>query len=299
VRAEGDRVVMAAFAICNVSVATTPIAVRFTNRELDPVWGAGLRFAVCAVLFIALSAVLGVRLPRGRALAGGVLFGTLNFAATVGLAYYAFVRIHAGVGQTLFALTPLVTLLLAVLQRQEHLRLRAIAGAVLALGGVALLSEAPLRGGIPALSLVALLGSLLSVSQAAVLIRHLPHVHPVAMNTVGTVTAAVILIPICFLVGESPELPHRAATWAAVAYTISVGSMLMFMLYLFVLGRWAASRTAYVFVLSPFLTVLLSAWLDDEPVGWSLFLGGAVIVVGVYIGALRPRPIPVPAVPPP
>lgn len=297
--AERDRVVVAAFAVCNVSIATTPIAVRFTNRELAPVWGSGARFGVTALLFLALTVVLGLPLPRGRALAGAVLFGALNFAATVGLAYYAFVRVHAGVGQTIYALTPLVTLLLAVLQRQERLHVRAIVGAVLALGGVALLTAAPLRAGIPPLSLLALLGSLLSISQAAVLVRHLPPVHPVAMNAVGTTTAAIVLIPLSLLVGESPELPHRAATWTAVAWTVLVGSLLMFMLYLFVLTRWAASRAAYVFVLSPFLTVLLSAWLDNEPIGWVLFVGGAVIVIGVYIGALRPRPIPVPAVPPP
>jgi hypothetical protein len=44
---------------------------------------------------------------------------------------------------------------------------------------------------------------------------------------------------------------------------------------------------------------LLSAWLDDEPVGWGLLAGGIVIVAGVYIGALRSRPVPIPAVPPP
>jgi drug/metabolite transporter (DMT)-like permease len=47
------------------------------------------------------------------------------------------------------------------------------------------------------------------------------------------------------------------------------------------------------------LTVALSAWLDDEPVSGALVLGGVIILFGVYLGALRSRPAPAPAVPPP
>ena len=58
-------------------------------------------------------------------------------------------------------------------------------------------------------------------------------------------------------------------------------------LYLYVLRRWVASRAAYSFVLIPIVTVVLSAWLDDEPLGLGLLLGGALVLAGVYVGALR------------
>jgi drug/metabolite transporter (DMT)-like permease len=62
----------------------------------------------------------------------------------------------------------------------------------------------------------------------------------------------------------------------------------VFVLYLVVLRYWAASRAAYAFVLIPFVTVLLSAWLDNEPLGAALLLGGLLVLAGVYVGALRP-----------
>jgi drug/metabolite transporter (DMT)-like permease len=43
-----------------------------------------------------------------------------------------------------------------------------------------------------------------------------------------------------------------------------------------------------VFVLIPFVTVPLSAWLDQEPIGVGLVFGGMLVLAGVYIGALRP-----------
>ena len=61
----------------------------------------------------------------------------------------------------------------------------------------------------------------------------------------------------------------------------------MFVLYLVVLRYWRASRAAYTFVVIPIVTLVLSAWLDDEPIGLELVLGGALVLLGVYFGALR------------
>ena len=82
-------------------------------------------------------------------------------------------------------------------------------------------------------------------------------------------------------------LPHRPETWAAMAYLVVIGSVVVFLLYLVVLRYWAASRASYGFVIIPFVTVLLSAWLDNEPVGVALVLGGLLVLAGVYVGALR------------
>jgi drug/metabolite transporter (DMT)-like permease len=297
--ADGERTALAAFVACNLTVATNPIAVRFSNRQLAPLWGAGLRFAIAALLLVGLMVVLRLAPPRGRALAGTILFGVLNFAAGVGLAYYAFVHVHAGFGQLVFALVPLAALLLAALQGQERISVRPITGAALALGGVAVLSEAQLGADVPLPALLALGLSLICVAQAAVMVRRLPPTHPITINAVGSAAAAAILLPASLLVGESPEVPPDATTWFALAYLVLMGSIVMVMLYLMVLARWEASRAAYVFVLSPFLTLILSAWLDNEAIGAGLFLGGFLILAGVYVGALRPRAPRVAAVPAP
>jgi drug/metabolite transporter (DMT)-like permease len=294
-----DRTAASLFVACTLIIGSNTIAVRFSDRELAPWWGACLRFALATAVFAVLLAALRLGLPRGRALAGAALFGTINYAGAVGIAYYAFVHVHAGIGQILFALVPLVTLLLAVVQRQEHLHARAVMGGLIAVGGVALLTTSPLTGSVPPLSLVALFISMLCVAESAVLGRRLPGVHPVQLNVVASATAALILLPISLLTHETIALPHRAATWGALAFVVAISSVLMFILYLFLLRRWLASRVAYIFVLAPPITVALSAWLDNEHVGSELFLGGGVILAGVYVGALWPRAAPVPAVPAP
>jgi drug/metabolite transporter (DMT)-like permease len=279
---------IAAFAAIAVLVGGNAVGIRFSNRELDPLWGAGLRFALAATLLLAAMALLRLELPRGRALIGALLFGLLDVGGAFALGYYALVELHAGFGSVLLALVPLATLLLAALQRQERLRVVAVAGTLVALVGVALMSRAPLRESLPLLSLLAALGSALCIAQATVLVRRFPPVHPVTMTAVAMTAGAAVLLAGSVLAGESLALPRRTATWFALGYLVVVGSVVVFVLFLFVLRHWAASRTAYVYVLVPFVTVALSAWLDDEPVGAGLVLGGLLVLSGVYVGALRP-----------
>jgi drug/metabolite transporter (DMT)-like permease len=289
---ERERVALAAFITGSVFAGGNAVGVRFSNRELEPLWGAGLRFALAAALLLAVMAVLRLALPRGRALTGALLFGALNFGGAFALAYYALVELHAGFGQILLALVPLATLFLAVLQGTERLRTAAVVGALLALAGVALMSRAPLRDSVPLLSLLAALGSAFCFAQAAVLVRRFPPVHPVTMNAVGMTTGAALLLVGSLLVDEPMTLPERGATWVALAYLVAVGSVLVFVLYLVVLRHWSASRAAYTFVLIPIVTVMLSAWLDDEPIGAGLVLGGVLVLAGVYVGALRGARVP-------
>jgi drug/metabolite transporter (DMT)-like permease len=289
VNATDDRTALAAFVAMSVLAGGNAVAIRFSNRELDPLWGAGLRFALAAALLAALMAILRLAPPRGRALRGAVLYGVLAIGGAFALAYYGLVDIHAGLGQTLLAIVPLATLFLAVLQRQERLRRGAVVGGGVALAGIALISNATLDEGIPALSLLAVLGGALCFAQAAVLVRHFPPAHPVTMNAVGMATGAVLLLAGSLLARETIELPDRRETWLAIGYLVPVGSVVVFVLYLVVLRHWEASRAAYEFVLIPVFTVALSTWLDDEPLGFGLLLGGPLVLIGVYIGALRRR----------
>ncbi|MFN2556751.1 MAG: DMT family transporter [Nitriliruptorales bacterium] len=192
------------------------------------------------------------------------LYGLFNFGASFGLIYYGFVHGHAGFGQTLLALV-----------------------------GVALMSRAPLREAVPLSSLLAVLGDALCFAQAAVLVRRFARVHAVTMNAVGMTTGGLFLVAGSVLLGEPLVLPRRPETWVAIGYLVAVGSVFVFVLYLVVLRYWAASHAAYTFVLVPFVTVVLSAWLDDEPLSAGLVLGRLLILAGVYVGALRPtrRPL--------
>lgn len=286
--ASGERIALASFVGAAVLAGGNAVCIRFSNRELDPFWGAGLRFLLATALLFVVMAVRRMEFPRGRVLGGAALYGVFQFGGSFGFTYYALVHIQAGLGQTLLALVPLATLLLAVVQRQERVRAAAVIGSVLAVAGVGVMSRAPLREAVPLLSLLAILGGVLCFAEAAVLVRRLPPVHPVTMNAVGMAAGAALLVAISLIAGESFDLPQRQATLIAIGYIVVFGSVVVFVLGLVVLQYWEASRFAYLFVVVPPITIVLSAWLDREPIGAELLFGGLLILAGVYVGALRP-----------
>jgi hypothetical protein len=71
----GERVALTAFVTYAVLAGGNTVGVRFSNRELAPLWGAGLRFGLAAALLLAVMVLLRLAFPRGRALIGSLLHG--------------------------------------------------------------------------------------------------------------------------------------------------------------------------------------------------------------------------------
>ena len=285
-----ERVAPIALVLGGTLAGGNALGVRYTNRELDPLFGAGVRFGIAAVLLWALAIVRKLEAPKGRAFAGAAVFGMLNFAGAFGFAYYALVHMKAGAASTLLALTPLVTLVLAALHGREPLRRDGLVGGGLAVVGVAFISEASLSGAVPVLAFAAALGSVVCFGEAAVVVRSFPPVHPIMMNAVAMAVGAAALLTISAVAQESWTVPVRRQTWIALGYLVIAGSIGVFLLYLYVLKHWEASRAVYFDVLIPPVAVLLSVWLDDEALPAGLLVGGTLVLAGAYVGAMRSAP---------
>src|SRR5690349_20517767 len=103
-----DAAVLAVFIACTVIGGSNIVAVRISNRELAPFWGAGLRFSIAALLLIAFAAWRRIPLPLGPALPGVALFGLLNFGVFYALGYWGLLEAPAAAAATLIALAPLL-----------------------------------------------------------------------------------------------------------------------------------------------------------------------------------------------
>jgi drug/metabolite transporter (DMT)-like permease len=94
-----------------------------------------------------------------------------------------------------------------------------------------------------------------------------------------------LLIPVSLIIGERWVLPTQADSWAASGYLVLAGSVIVFWLFVFVVRRWTASATSFQFLLIPFATIPFSALLTDEVITPWMLIGGAMALVGVYVGA--------------
>jgi drug/metabolite transporter (DMT)-like permease len=292
-----DRVTLLAFGALVVLVGANLVATRFSNRELAPFWGAGIRFAVAAVVFAGLVVARGHALPRGRAFAGALLYGLFGIGAFFSFVYLGLRHVGAGLGGVVFALIPMWTLFLAVAQRLERFRWRALAGAVVAAAGVGLVFRQQVGAHVPISSLVYLLAADACIAEAGIVVKRLPPTDPVATNAVAMTVGTMVLLSLALITGEHLGVPVHGATWTALAYLASLGTVAVFLLFLFLLKRWRASSVSYQFVLAPFVSIGLGVWLLSESVKPITAVGAAMVLVGVYVGALAPggkpsKPVP-------
>jgi drug/metabolite transporter (DMT)-like permease len=169
------------------------------------------------------------------------------------------------------------------------LSVRGVAGAVIALFGIGLVFRHSLETA-SAVAMLAALAAAVCMALATVAVKKFPEVDPVVENAVGMAVGGGALLVLSLVLGEVRSLPNATATWLSLAYLTLIGSIAVFLLYLFVLRRMTASGTAYILLLAPLAAVPLGAWLLDEPLHQSFLIGGAFVLAGVYIGLIaRPN----------
>ena len=213
--------VLAAFAGAVILGGANFLAVRVSNRELPPFWGAGLRFSLAALIFIAIAAALRLGWPRGRLLVTTVVYGLFSFAIFYALMYWALVRVTASMAAVVLALVPLVAVLLAAIQGLERLQAKTVAGALIALAGIVWITMGASDLALPMAGLIAMLAAALTVGESVILGKRISANHPVMTNAVGMGAAAPVLLVISLIAGVwigafAPSL-RRATTQPAVA----------------------------------------------------------------------------------
>jgi drug/metabolite transporter (DMT)-like permease len=283
-----DRLTLSAFALFILLAAGAPVAIRFTYAELPPFWSGTARFGTGALVFWVLVLLGKIPIPRGQALIGAVLFGTLSVGGAFVLAAWGLVKVPASLASVLLALVPLLTLFLAYLHRLESFRWQGFLGSFLTVVGIAVVFGGSSTGALSIPHVLAIIGTAAFLAEAGVVVKKFPRSHPLAMNAIAMTVGAIILSAVSLLSGERWVIPSQANTWISLAFLVFLVTVIGFVLYLFVLRRWTASGTSYAFVVSPLVTVVLAALLAGEQITWSFIAGAALVLSGVVVGALLP-----------
>ena len=291
----GRRLNAAIFVAIALIGGGNPVGVAIVVDELDPLWAAAVRFIAAGAIFALGMAIFRIPIPHGRALAGSLIYGVLGFFAAFTCLFWGLQETPPGTGQIIIALVPLLTLGLAIVHGLERFSLRALVGALVAIGGLAFLVNDRIEAEVPLLSLLAIVAGAVLLAESGVVLKLTPRAHPVASNAVGMLGGSLLLLAVSAVVGDRWLAPTQQDTWAAMIFLVLGGSVAVFGLFAFLLGRWTASAVSYILLLQPLPAVVYSALLTNEPITPALFIGGAIMLIGVYIGAFASSREPVPA----
>jgi drug/metabolite transporter (DMT)-like permease len=283
-----DNQTLAAFAGFILLGGGASVAVRITYGELPPFYSAAARFLIGALIFWMLFFIRKIALPRGKALLGAILFGALSVGLAFPLMAWGLVATPASTYQVLMALVPLLTLFLAYLHGVERIRWQGLVGSLFAVAGIAVVMGGSSGTTYSLPHMLAIIGGAACLAEAGVITKKFPRSHPIATNAIAMTVGTIVLIAISLLSGERWVIPNQTSTWIAFGYLVVFVTVIAFLLYLFVLGRWSASGSSYAFVMTPLVTMVLATMLADEQLTWNFLLGAVLVLSGVVFGALIP-----------
>lgn len=281
-----DKRTFVAFLLVVVLGGSNSVAIRFSNQELAPFWGAFVRFFFAGVVFWLIFLGRRMSLPGRRDVAVIALNGFLSTGVSFALLYWALQKVPVSLATVIVSTSPLFTLVLAVLHRLERFRVQSLLGGLIAIAGLTVVVNAQPGGrdllpGITGL----IIGALVAAEGNVIFKMYSLKSDPVIINAVSMTSGAFFLGAASWLAHETHVLPSTPLVWGAVLYLILGGSVVMFYMFVYVLSRWKASSASYAILFFPLVATLLAAWLAKETVSMAFILGAAMVLTGVWFGA--------------
>ncbi|UPK39950.1 DMT family transporter [Bradyrhizobium sp. 186] len=250
-------------------------------RELPPFTLVFLRVALGAAILMPLLRMQGISFPKGAA--GWKTFfaiGLLNNVIPFSLIVIGQTFIPSGLASILNAITPLFTVIVMAMAREEALQMRRVARVVLGFVGVVIL-----RGwGIETrpgqeLGILLCLGGASSYGLAALAARRLLRdAVPLGTATFQLMASTVMMAIVAGTMEQPWRLPIPGpTTWLAVLGLAGLSTALAYIVFFQILRRSGATNVMLVTLLIP-VTAIFLGWLAlSEPISMREIAGAIVI----------------------
>ena len=275
--------------IATLSWGANMVVAKVALREFSPFVIGPLRIFWAGIIFC----LLGVRVFRRRGNLyrrdGKMLFGL----AVVGpvMTHLFFVTgmnlsspFHAGL---IYALGPVLVLLMASRLGMEPLTMAKITGATVAFGGVAMLGsgEPPLQQENVWIGDLLLFCGASSFSIYTILAKRAAAKYDtMTLNAFTYLIAAVLVVPFLVMTLPGARLQDVSAVgWAAAGFVLLFGAIIPYLLYYKALARLTAGRVAFFSYLEPLIAGGGSALLLHEAITLRMILAAVLILGGVYL----------------
>jgi drug/metabolite transporter (DMT)-like permease len=270
--------------------AANVIAIKQALLGFRPFALAQVRIACAALIFVVMFVAgrrwRGLRLTRRDGVflffigLCGITLNQIGFIAGLERSSAS----HAGL---IVALGPVIVLVLSVTIRLEALTVSKFAGMLIAFVGVAVLTTAKAAPGAHSTVVgdLIMLGGSVVFAIYTILVKEVADVFDaVTLNTFSFVIGALLLLP--FAAPEVRQV-HWAAvpglSWLALGHSILLGSVVSYLVFARVLKELTAARVAAFSYIQPVIVTSLSVLMLHEHLSVRLFIGGAMILGGLYL----------------
>ena len=270
-------------------------ATRLIVTAAPPLTALVIRFAISAVIAIAIARALGQRMRfSGREWRALVIFGLCQNALYLGLNWVGMQTVEASAAAIIASMMPLLVALIGWMFLGERLRRTAIVGLVTGLVGVALIMGVRLTHGLDLHGTILCIVAVVALAVATLTVRGTGGGNVLmAVGAQMGVGAAALLVPALVLEHGRP-IEWSGPLALAFLYTILVPGIAATFIWFQLVKRIGAVRAATFHFLSPPFGVAIAAALLGEHFGASDVIGSAIVAAGILMVQLSR----VPAAPP-
>ncbi|HET9906699.1 MAG TPA: EamA family transporter [Anaerolineales bacterium] len=275
---------------------STYLAIRIAVETLPPFLHAGLRFLISGLVLVVWRRAAGDAMPTRNQWKSLTIIGTLLLLGGNSLVAVAEQRIASGIAALIIGTVPLWLVVIEFLRPGgTRPAWQALVGLIIGFAGIYLLvGPTELSGGLQfdALGTILLMIAAFLWSLGSIYSRSADLPKSALMMTGGEMLAGSIPIFIVSLLfgewGTFNIAQVSTASWLALLYLITFGSMVGFVAYIWLLQNAPISLVATYAYVNPLVAVLLGNWFAAEELTPRILIG-AVIIIGsvVFINSAR------------
>jgi drug/metabolite transporter (DMT)-like permease len=287
------RFVVLAFALLVLFWGSAFAVVKVGLGYSPPLLFAGLRTLIGGLAMVLAAFLWGGSPNLRRDWPVFLLLALFNVVLFIGFQTYAIVYLPSGSAAVLVYLQPILVGLLAWPILGETLTVAKITGLLLGFSGIVAVSAGSLSGAAGALSpLGVTLGAVSALCWALGTVyfkKYEARVSTLWAVAVPFVAGGAVLTAFGLSVEEWGEITWNTPFVASILYSGLVGISLAWVIWFALVRAGEASRVAsYIFVV-PLTAVLIGVLFLDEPLGYTLLIGAAFVVSGIYLVNREPR----------
>ena len=271
-----------AFAVVKVGLEYSP-----------PVLFAGLRTLISGVVMVLAATLWGGRPDLRRHWPVFALLALFNVVLFIGLQTYAILYLPSGSAAVLVYLQPILVGVLAFLILGEPLSAAKLLGLLLGFAGIVAVSSGGLSGvagSLPPAGIALGAASALAWALGTVFFKkYEARVATLWAVALPFLIGGAILTLLGLAVESWGAISWEPAFVASLLYSALVGTSLAWVIFFALVRAGEASRVAaYIFAV-PVSAVLIGAIFLDERLTFSLLVGAALVVAGIYLVNREPR----------
>ena len=258
-----------------------------------PVLFAGLRTVIGGLAMVVAALLWGGSPSLRRDWPVFLLLALFNVVLFIAFQTYAIVYLPSGSAAVLVYLQPILVGFLAWLILGEELSAPTLLGLLLGFSGIVAVSSASFSGAADALSPIGVvLGTASALAWALGTVyfkRYEARVSTLWAVAVPFVVGGAALTALGLVVESWDDVSWTGTFVGSLLYSALIGISAAWVIWFGLVRAGEASRVAaYIFAV-PLTAVLVGALVLDEPLSYSLLVGAALVVCGIYLVNRPPR----------